>query len=58
MSFQAFEKKCQDAGLSQAAIDAFKHNYDQLVAGETGMVSVGVASCGPTLVIPSSCVDW
>jgi len=26
------------AGLSQAAVDAFKHNYEQLVAGVTGMV--------------------
>lgn len=27
------------AGLSQAAVDAFKHNYEQLVAGVTGLVS-------------------
>lgn len=26
------------AGLSNAAIDAFKHNYEQLVAGVTGLV--------------------
>jgi hypothetical protein len=29
----------QAAGLSTAAIGAFKQNYDQLVAGVTGMVS-------------------
>jgi hypothetical protein len=28
------------AGLSDAAIDAFKHNYEQLVAGVTGLVSI------------------
>lgn len=28
----------KNAGLSKAAIDAFKHNYEQLVAGVTGMV--------------------
>jgi hypothetical protein len=34
-----FEAKMQAAGLSAAAIGAFKQNYDQLVAGVTGMVS-------------------
>lgn len=33
-----FEKKMRDANLSDAAIDAFKHNYDQLVAGVTGLI--------------------
>lgn len=33
-----FEAKMQAAGLSAAAIGAFKQNYDQLVAGVTGMV--------------------
>lgn len=28
-----------EAGLSGAAMDAFKHNYDQLIAGVTGLVS-------------------
>ena len=31
--------KMKEAGLSQAAIDAFKQNYEQLVAGVTGLVS-------------------
>lgn len=33
-----FEKKMKSAHLSSAAIDAFKHNYSQLVAGVTGLV--------------------
>ncbi|KAG2486041.1 hypothetical protein HYH03_015248 [Edaphochlamys debaryana] len=38
-SFDAFEAKMKAAKLSDAAIAAFKKNYDQLVAGVTGMVS-------------------
>lgn len=34
-----FETKMKAAGLSGAAIDAFKHNFEQLVAGVTGLVS-------------------
>jgi hypothetical protein len=34
-----FEAKMKQAGLNQAAIDAFKVNYEQLVEGATGMVS-------------------
>ena len=34
-----FEEKMKKAGLSQAAIDAFRINYEQLVGGATGMVS-------------------
>jgi len=34
-----FEAKMKQAGLTQAAIDAFKVNYEQLVEGATGMVS-------------------
>jgi hypothetical protein len=34
-----FEAKMKKAGLNQAAIDAFKVNYEQLVEGATGMVS-------------------
>jgi hypothetical protein len=34
-----FETKMKAAGLSNAAIDAFKYNYEQLVAGVTGLVS-------------------
>jgi hypothetical protein len=37
--WEQFVKKCKDAGLSDAAIGAFKHNYDQLVAGATGLAS-------------------
>ncbi|PNW84329.1 hypothetical protein CHLRE_04g229700v5 [Chlamydomonas reinhardtii] len=37
--FAAFEAKMKAANLSQAAIAAFKKNYDQLVAGVTGMVA-------------------
>lgn len=33
-----FEKKMKDAGLSQAAIAAFRMNYDQLAGGATGLV--------------------
>eukprot|EP00879_Flechtneria_rotunda_P019965 GHRR01020986.1.p2 GENE.GHRR01020986.1~~GHRR01020986.1.p2 ORF type:complete len:151 (+),score=50.33 GHRR01020986.1:214-666(+) len=34
----AFEAKMKEAKLSNAAIGAFKMNYDQLVAGVTGLV--------------------
>lgn len=33
-----FEKKMKDAGLSQAAIAAFRMNYDQLAGGATGLL--------------------
>lgn len=33
-----FEAKMKEANLSDAAIAAFKQNYDQLVAGVTGLV--------------------
>ena len=36
--FQAFADKCKARGLSEAAIAAFRSNYDQLVAGVTGLV--------------------
>lgn len=36
---EKFEEKMQAAGLSQAAVDAFRLNYEQLVAGVTGLVS-------------------
>jgi UDP-N-acetylglucosamine pyrophosphorylase len=35
--FAEFERKMRGAGLSEAAIRAFRHNYDGLVAGQTGM---------------------
>lgn len=39
--FGPFEKKMKDEGLSDAAIDAFRHNYEQLIAGVTGLVTFG-----------------
>jgi UTP--glucose-1-phosphate uridylyltransferase/phosphoglucomutase len=36
--FAPFEEKMRAEGLSDAAIDAFRHNYEQLVAGVTGLV--------------------
>jgi hypothetical protein len=38
-AWPAFEAKMRAAGLSDAAVGAFKANYDQLVAGVTGLVS-------------------
>ena len=35
--FAEFEQKMRGAGLGQAAIRAFRHNYESLVAGQTGM---------------------
>ncbi|CAL8468524.1 g8064 [Coccomyxa elongata] len=35
---EKFEQKMKAEGLSQAAIDAFRLNYEQLVAGVTGLV--------------------
>jgi hypothetical protein len=39
-NFAPFEEKMRAEGLSDAAIDAFRHNYEQLVAGVTGLVSL------------------
>lgn len=36
-----FEEKMRADGLSDAAIAAFRHNYEQLVAGEDGIVPEG-----------------
>jgi UDP-N-acetylglucosamine pyrophosphorylase len=36
--FPEFQSKMKQAGLSDAAIEAFKHNYETLVAGDTGMI--------------------
>jgi UTP--glucose-1-phosphate uridylyltransferase len=41
-----FETKMKAAGLSNAAIDAFKYNYEQLVAGVTGLVSFALNVLG------------
>ena len=35
---EKFEQKMKAAGLSEAAIGAFRLNYEQLVAGVTGLV--------------------
>ena len=35
---EKFEEKMKAAGLSDAAIGAFRLNYEQLVAGVTGLV--------------------
>ena len=35
---EKFEEKMKAAGLSEAAIGAFRLNYEQLVAGVTGLV--------------------
>jgi hypothetical protein len=42
-------------GLSEAAIGAFKGNFDQLVAGATGMVRAAAAPAG-WLVMRKPCV--
>ncbi len=42
-----FEKKMKDAGLSQAAIAAFRMNYDQLAGGATGLVGHAIWSGVP-----------
>ena len=34
----AFEAKMKSDGCSDAAISAFRHNYEQLVQGVTGMI--------------------
>lgn len=36
--FQPFLAKCKEQNMSDAAISAFKHNFEQLAAGATGMV--------------------
>lgn len=41
-NWEQFEAKMKSAGLSEAAIAAFKQNYDQLVAGVTGLVGAAV----------------
>jgi UDP-N-acetylglucosamine pyrophosphorylase len=37
-SFNEFAAKMRKGGLSDAAIRAFKHSYDSLMAGQTGMI--------------------
>jgi UDP-N-acetylglucosamine pyrophosphorylase len=40
-SFAEFAEKMRGAGVSDAAIRAFQHNYEGLVAGQTGMIPEG-----------------
>jgi hypothetical protein len=42
--WEIFEAKMKSKGLSKAAIDAFQQNYEQLVAGVTGLVGKRAAS--------------
>ena len=37
-AFAEFEEKMRGAGLGESAIRAFQHNYEGLVAGQTGMI--------------------
>ncbi len=37
---EKFQEKMKAAGLSEAAIGAFRQNYEQLVQGVTGLVSL------------------
>jgi UDP-N-acetylglucosamine pyrophosphorylase len=39
--FAEFSEKMRGAELSEAAIQAFKHNYNNLLAGQTGMIPEG-----------------
>jgi hypothetical protein len=39
--WELFQEKMKAAGLSEAAMDAFKMNYEQLVAGVSGLVREG-----------------
>lgn len=47
--WELFEEKMTKAGLSQAAQGAFKLNYEQLVAGVTGLVRRLTLLCRPLL---------
>src|SRR4051812_15178061 len=48
--FPEFEAKMRGAGLSAAAINAFRHSYDTLVAGHTGMIPE--SSIQPVMDLP------
>lgn len=43
--FEPFRAKMAAEGLSEAAIGAFKHNYEQMAAGVTGMVRFAIGFC-------------
>jgi UDP-N-acetylglucosamine pyrophosphorylase len=49
-SFAEFENKMRDAGLSSACIAAFRHNYQALVAGDTGQIPE--SSIQPVATLP------
>lgn len=49
--FEPFRAKMAAEGLSEAAIAAFKHNYEQLAAGVTGMMPE--ADISPAAGLPS-----
>ena len=55
---EKFEQKMKAEGLSQAAIDAFRLNYEQLVAGVTGLVrkGVGISNCIGSIVLDAACL--
>jgi hypothetical protein len=37
-SFNEYERKMRGAGLSEAAVNAFRHSYQCLIAGQSGMI--------------------
>ena len=49
-AFSEFETKMRAAGLSAACIAAFRHNYNALVAGDTGQIPE--ASIQPVATLP------
>jgi hypothetical protein len=53
-NWEQFVEKMKAANLSEAAIAAFKQNYDQLVAGVTGLVGTAVHSWFAVLLQHSS----
>jgi hypothetical protein len=36
--FDVFQRKMQEAGLRPSCINAFKHSYEKLARGETGII--------------------
>lgn len=54
--FAAYEQRMKKENLSQAAIDAFKGNFDQLVSGVTGLVS-RLGRCWIVRFLPPASVD-
>lgn len=59
-TWSLFEDKMKAANLSDAAVDAFKHNYDQLVAGATGLIpedAIEAVDSLPSLSSIASSID-